>query len=661
MMLWLVALLPLVVGPILWAAGRHRSRTWLGTVAALAIALTGGIAVWGAVTRVDASYRWGAGLELRLSVDAPASVVMVLVPAVALVVAVYAAAHEPGRGLARLIGTLVAFVGTMELLVVAADLITLLIAWELVGAFSWALIAHEWWHGDKPRAASHAFVVTRFGDLALFAAAGAALAGVGSLRYDALGGLSAGWLHVFTAGVVLAAATKSAQVPFSPWLFSAMAGPTPVSALLHAATMVAAGVFIVVRFHPVLDLAGWFAPVTIAIGLATALAGGVVAAVQQHAKRLLAASTSAQYGLMFVAVGAGVPAAALAHLAAHAVMKIGLFLSAGVAMAVAGSPELGRMRLGRTLPRLAAWTAVSALALAAVPPLGAAWTKETIGAAAGHHASWLAPLVAAAGGLSAFYATRFQLLAYGRRRRGAAAEPASAPATATPNGDIEADVGAAEPSARGRARVQEAAIAAAGFGSVALGVVWLPGAEGIVEEVAGGRLVPGKPWEIVLSLALVAVGIAGAARARVALEGTWLVRRLAVAGWMGLPRVAKAWVVDPVLGVAAALGRLELTVMDAAPRAAAAFGRRLSLSLARGDGRIVDAGVRAVAAAARWASRVGAAVTERRMDGAVRDLARFAGGAGRGLRRLHTGLVHHYYVALAAGAVIVLVIAAVGR
>ncbi|MDQ6726410.1 MAG: NADH-quinone oxidoreductase subunit L, partial [Actinomycetota bacterium] len=359
-MLWLVPLLPVLAGPAIWLGFRNRSRVALGGAAAGVLGAVTALAAWVAATRPDAAYRWGAGLTLRLAVDGTAATVAVLVPAVALVVVVYASAHEEKRALGRLVATLVGFVGAMELLVLAGDMLTLLIGWELVGGCSWALIAHEWWESEKPAAAAHAFGVTRLGDLGLFAAAGAAFAATGSLSYTSLAGLDGGWLHVFVAGVVLAAAAKSAQVPFSPWLFSAMAGPTSVSALLHAATMVAAGAYALVRLHPVLDRAAWFGPVVIGIGLATALVGGVVATLQTHAKKLLAASTSAQYGLMFVAAGAGYPAAALAHLTTHAALKAGLFMAAGVAIEAVGHPQLARMGLGAALRVAAAASAVVA-------------------------------------------------------------------------------------------------------------------------------------------------------------------------------------------------------------------------------------------------------------------------------------------------------------
>ncbi len=633
-MLWLLPLLPIVSAPVLWVLGKGRTRATVGARAIAVLAVAEGLAAWAAATRPSAAYRWGAGLSLRLDVDGTAAVAAVVVPAVALVVVAYAAAHEADGALARLVATLVAFVGAMELLVVAGDLLTLLIAWELVGACSWALITHEWWRAGKPGAAAHAFLATRLGDLGLFVAAAAAFAATGSLAYPALAALDGGWLHVFAAGVVVAAAAKSAQLPFSPWLFSAMAGPTSVSALLHAATMVAAGVFALVRLHPVLDGAGWFGPVVVAIGLATALGGGVVAAVQAHAKRLLAASTSAQYGLMFVAVGAGYPAPALAHLVTHAALKAGLFLAAGVAIEAAGGADLGRMGLGRRLPAIAAASGILALSLAGVPPFGAAWTKEAIAAAAGHWAPWALAGVVAAGGLSAWYSARFHLLAFGRR---AGAGPV-----------VERRPGA----------VEQAAVLITAAASVGLGLLWWPSAQEIVEEVAGA-LAPATSWETALSLSVVAAVLAAAATASRSAAPAPARHRLAE--WFGLPRAAKACLVDPALALAGALGRFDNAVLDAPVRAAAALGRRASSALVAADDRFVDAGVRATARAGLRLSRIGATVTEAGVDGVVRGVAGLVTHAGRDAPRLHSGRAHQYYVLAVAGALVLGVLAVVGR
>ncbi|HEX2026607.1 MAG TPA: proton-conducting transporter membrane subunit [Nitriliruptorales bacterium] len=645
-MLWLTFLLPVAGASALWpwpaiaARGRDpqpadeaRDRWVLGVGGVTVVVATLALAMRAAVTRPRSVLEWGGGLILTLEVDRTAAVVAVLVPVVAAPIVAYAAAHEPHRGLGRLVALLVAFVGAMQLLVVAGDLLTLLIGWELVGAVSWALIGHEWWQPEPPGAAAHAFNVTRFGDLGLFLAAAAAFHATGSLRYADLGALDGAALHVVVAGSVLAAAAKSAQVPFSPWLFSAMRGPTPVSALLHAATMVAAGAYLLARLQPVLAMAWWFGPTAIGLGLATALTGGVVAALHPRAKELLAASTSAQYGLMFVAVGAGSTAAGLAHLVAHAAFKSLLFLAAGVAIAAVGSGRLGRMRLGAPLRTVALLTLTGTLALAAIPPLGGAWTKEEVVAAAGERAPWVALLTIAAGGLSAFYAARFQLLAYGPTRRDGALRHVRPPG-----------------------RTETIAIGVLATFTVALGLLWIPGAGQLVETVAGGTLPEGRAWELVVSLLLVGAGtyaaVVLARRQQLATLGT---SPHGAADWLGIPTLAQAAVIDPTLALCRTLARFDDRVVDAGVRAAAAVARAGSRLVTTLSGRGVDGAVEALAAAARRAAGAGSRFDDAGVDGVVEALAAGVGAAGRDSRRLQTGYAHHYYVIVAAGAVVTVV------
>lgn len=640
-MLWSLPLAPLVAGLAIWRTRpRRRARPLFGALGVVALLATAGIAAWAAWARPQAGYGWGGGVTLTLGVDAVAAVVAVLVPVVAAPIVVFAAAHEPMRGLSRLVGLLVVFVGAMELLVVAEDLLTLLIGWELVGALSWGLIAHEWRRADKPRAAAHAFNTTRFGDLGLFLAAMAAFAGVGSLGYGDLGRLDGPLLHVAVAGVVLAAAAKSAQLPFCPWLFSAMGGPTPVSALLHAATMVAAGAYVLARLHPFLGLVSWFAPVVVGIGLATALAGGVVASLQPHAKKLLAASTSAHYGLIFVAVGAGSAAAGIAHLVTHAAFKALLFLAAGTAITAGGGELLGRMRLGSRLPLLAALTAAGSLALAGAPPLSGAWTKEIVVAAAGEYAPWLATLVVLAGGLSAFYATRFQLLAYG------------------PTPDDLRDHG------RTRGAGEPWALGALAVAVVGLGALWLPGGHDLVSDVLAEELPTGETWELVASLVLVAAGVYAAANAdrgeRLATLGL-SPRSATAADWLGLPALARAAVVEPTMALCGTLARFDDRVVDGGVRGAAALGRVLSAGLARVDDRVVDAGIRGAAASASALSRLLSTAGELGFDRLVRGLAGAVAAAAGDSRRLQTGMTHHYYVLVACGLVVLVAATAIWR
>ncbi|MGH7556648.1 MAG: proton-conducting transporter membrane subunit, partial [Gemmatimonadota bacterium] len=378
-------LLPLAGSASLLAL-RRRERL-LGPLAVGAMAVTFIVALVAAAAQPTAAWPWGAGIELRLAATGPARVVAPLVAFIAAPILLYAAAHQ-SEGVPRLLAWMCAFVGAMEVLVLAADLLTLLVGFELVAVCSWVLIAHDWRDPSDGRDAARAFLTVRFGDLALYLAAGLVFAATGSFAFEALTALPRPLLDVVALGVLVAAAAKSAQLPFSPWLFAAMAGPTPVSALLHSATMVSAGAYALMRLAPAFEPTGWFSPAVALLGLATALAAGGVAALHPHVKKTLAASTSAQYGLVFLAVGAGSTAAAGAHLVAHAAFKALLFLGAGVAIHAAGTKRLDRMGLGTALPRAAWLFAAGALALAAVPPLGGAWTKEEIVRAAGETSPW---------------------------------------------------------------------------------------------------------------------------------------------------------------------------------------------------------------------------------------------------------------------------------
>jgi NADH:ubiquinone oxidoreductase subunit 5 (subunit L)/multisubunit Na+/H+ antiporter MnhA subunit len=466
--------------------------------------------------------------------------------------------------------------------------------------------------------------------------------------------------------LLVAAAAKSAQLPFSPWLFSAMVGPSPVSALLHSATMVAAGAYALARIVPDLAAASWLPAAVAGVGLATALAGGVVATVQTDLKRALAASTSAQYGLIFVAVGAGSSAAAGAHLVTHATFKALLFLGAGVVLHAAGTLDLAALRLGRSLRVTALTFTVGALALAAVPPLGAARSKEAVLAAAAHDSALLAAGVVLAAFLSALYAGRLTLLVFG--------------APTGPERGLEQPHG-----------VEHTSLIVLAAATIGLGALWLPGASSVVEAATGGQLFPGAPWELAASvIAVLAAGVCIVLfhRAdRVVTLGLAARTQVLVGDWFGLPAAARRLVVDPTLALAAFLAGVDDRIVDAGVRMAARVPPALSRSLSwwgersvdgavhavaggvlraatgsrrMDDGR-VDGAVRALAAATMQAAAGSRQVDEERIDRAVEELARGTGVAGTHSRRVQSGLAHHYYVIAAAGLIAVVVVTAIGR
>lgn len=666
MVLTALWLLPVVGAGLIALAHRRAAAAARLTLAVGAASLLAG--VWAAVAAPTGSWSFGPGLELTVAAEGYSRVMVVLMPVIALPILAFTIATERHEGRTSMLAVMVAFVGAMQLLVVARDFLTLLIAWELVGVASWVLIGRDWRDAAVPGAARQAFITTRFGDLGLYVAAGVTLASTGSLGFEAVAGLEGGALHAVAGGVLLAAAAKSAQLPFAPWLFAAMAGPTPVSALLHSATLVAAGAYLLIVLAPGLAAVGWWLPTVAAIGLATALTGGVVATLQTHAKRVLAASTSAQYGLMFVAVGAGSTVAAGAHLVAHALLKSLLFLGAGVAIHAAGTARLGELRLGARLPTVAVLSGIGALALAAVPPLGAAWSKEAVVAAAVHASGWLGAGVLVAALLSALYAFRYHLLVFGR------------PRTAAPGS------GGPPPS-----RAEHTALGALAAGTVALSVLWLPGATRPLETLLAEPPPAGAAWELVVTIALLAVAAAAAAglARRQQLAGLALpdAVRESAADWLGLPTMTRAVVVDPLLSLTRLAARFDRQIVDAGVRLAAAIPQWLSRLLwrraewsldrtvhavagavlhaggiARRAGEaVMDGWVRLLAAAADGAATGSRVIDEAGIDAAVDGTGRAVGAAGSHSQRLQTGLTHHYYVIVAVGIAIATVVLAVLR
>ncbi|MBS63144.1 proton-conducting transporter membrane subunit [Salinisphaera sp.] len=607
-MLWLVALFPLLAAVIVHASPM-RNRATLGASGCGVLLVTLVLTVFAGLEGWVGRIAWSIPLQFEVALTTSSVVMALLVSVIALPVLAYAAVHERRRDLNRLVSLLLLFVGAMLLLVIAADLITLLIGWELVGACSWALIGHERQHASRAASARYAFVMTRLGDLGLFVAAMVAFSDRGTFAFAAIETLGAPQKTILVAGLLLSAASKSGQIPFAPWLFRAMDGPTSVSALLHSATMVAAGAYLLIRLEPTLAQVPWFGPAAICIGLGTALAGGLTAMLQPHAKKLLAASTSAHYGLMFVAVGAGYPAVALTHLVAHAFFKALLFLSAGVAGREADSFYLTKMGFGRVLPITASATAVGGFALAGIPPLGAAWTKEMVVTAAGHFSPWLAFVVMLAGALSAAYAMRFVYSAYG-----VAVNDTSATTRTT----------------------ETIAISSLAAACLALSLYWLPG----IQQTLGAWLATSfptpPPWETIGSLLTVGFGL---------YTGLLIARKHPALGEDGPVSAYADW-----LGLPFAINRVVERPFSALTQHCATF-----------DDAVIDGTVRRAGASGLFAARVAYRGLDRLADGLPEGVTRWLALSGEDSRRFQTGLSHHYLAFMAAGAVVLAIILFAGR
>jgi len=372
-------------------------------------------------------------IELALHIDGFAALVAVLVGLVALCVQIYSTGYLRDDPRYPSYAALVSlFTSAMLLVVYSGDLIVLLVGWEVMGICSYFLVGHYWETPEARAASIKAFLVTKLGDVPFLIGLFALGTDASSFRITKiLGTVAGGGLHhpTLIALLLLAGvAGKSAQFPLHTWLPDAMAGPTPVSALIHAATMVAAGIYFIARLLPVFQ-ASSAAMVVLAVMAAVTMAGsGFAALAQDDIKRVLAYSTIGQLGYMTGALAVGERGAAVFHLLSHGAFKALLFLAAGVIIHAAGTNSLAamsRMKDLRARVPDAYWTmTVALLALAAIPPFAGFFSKESVLGAAEHVATghtehapgaagWIVLLVGLFTALlTASYATRLWLLAF---------------------------------------------------------------------------------------------------------------------------------------------------------------------------------------------------------------------------------------------------------
>lgn len=606
MLLGALVTVPLLGGALLTVTGLRLDRPSAGIGVLFGVAVLA-LAVPVAVVRPAVDAPLLVGIRAGLAVDGLSALMVVTVAVVTLAVLVFAAG-EPDLRTARFVGVVLLFAGAMLVTVTATTLVVLLMAWEVMGATSWVLIGYRWREPASVDAAHTALLTTRLADLGLYVAAGAAVAGgVGSLTLAELPAASGPWLHVVTAGVVLAALGKSAQLPFSFWLSGAMRGPSAVSALLHSATMVAAGAYLLLRLVPLLERSGWASPMVAWVGAATAVLLGLVAVAQTDLKQLLAASTCAQIGFMFLAAGSGSVAGGAVQLVAHAATKSLLFLAAGAWLVALGTKQLDGLRgAARRFPLVGVAFTIGAASLAGLPPLSLWVGKDAVLAAALEQSVVLYVVGLLAAAVSAVYSAKAVWFVW----------------------QAPAEIVASSPPVE-----QEPAGAVSGaFAPPLVVLAVLATALGVLPLVLSGALVVApapQVWELVVSASIAVVAVLSTWR-----SASRLPSPRALVGWLGLGRAAHAVVVRPVLVLAAALARFDDRVLD----------------------RAVDGAGRATVAAARSLDRRG----ELSVDGAVRAVAAGTRRLGRLARRPQTGQVHQYYaqavVALVVLAVLVIVV-----
>jgi NADH-quinone oxidoreductase subunit L len=607
---WLLPALPALAAVLGWWLPRRAAAAVAvtGTLAALVLAVPFVVQTAGRGGHAETAHaiapNGGVGVVAGTLADGLAGLVALLVCVVALLVQVYSVEylHDDPR-YAPYAAEVSLFTAAMLTVVVGADLIVLLVGWEVMGLCSYLLIGHYRDLPEAPGAALKAFLVTRVGDVGFLL--GILLLGLNAGTFRISGVLAAvphlsGAVLTGSALLLLAGvAGKSAQFPLHTWLPDAMAGPTPISALIHAATMVAAGVYLVLRLYPVFVAAPAALSVLGVLAAVTMVLGGLAALGQDDLKRVLAWSTVSQLAYMLGALAVGGYGAGAFHLITHAAFKALLFLCAGVVLHATGTVLMSRLGgLRRQLPVTYVATVLGGLALVGVPPLSGGLSKDAVLDAAwesvrhpGVTGRWVAVVVLLAAlvtvVLTGAYVTRAVLRTF--------------------HGAPRADLAAHEPGALMRLPVQVLLLAAVVVGAIGLRGSWLPSWLGVAESLTP---VAGMT---VLALALAAVGAVSVGLA-----------------WRRAPAE------DPVRGLgpaAVAALRNGLYVDALQDRVVVRPVRALARAVAAGDRLLVDGAVESTAPGSRW--------------------------AGRLLARSEAGNVQLYLTGMLAGAVVVAAVMAV--
>ena len=624
-------ILPALVGAGLSTAGRLAERIAVPISLATA-AVTAVVATIAAATRAEVTGGVPAllappGPDLR--VDALAAVVLPTVAWVAFLVLVFATADRT-RPAARFHGLMLLFLAAVVVTVTATGLPLLLAAWEMMGATSYALIGFRWQDRNRVDGGLIAFTVTRAGDLGMYLAAGAVIAGGGTWSLTALQSLPGPWVHVAAAGLLVAGLGKAAQLPFSFWISRAMEGPSAVSALLHSAAMVAMGGYLLLRVEPLLSVTNWAGPTAAWVGATTAIVLGFIALSQRDLKQVLAASTASQLGFVVLAAGVGSVSGGTAQLITHAATKALLFLTAGAWLTATGTKQFTGLRgIAARWPAIGVLATVGALSLAGLPPLSLWYAKDVVLAAALEEQPWLYAAGLAGAALAAAYSARIIGLLW--RRAG------------TPEESWDDE----EHGTRRVPRLAVVPMVVLAVAATGLALLGTPLLHPLLDPLSG----PAVSWPELAASAAIAVVVV--------LLVLWRTPTVRIGmHWFGLERAAVTVIAAPTLRLAAVLARLDDRYGTALDRSGRALESTARVAEAMDDlyGTALDRSGRALESTAR-AARVlderGPAAVTGQLGSAVAVLGRLA-------RRPQTGQVHHYYIGatltVAAAAILLLVV-----
>ena len=430
-LLFLIWLLPLLGAVTIWAFG-PQLKSWAGPIgsALVGVSFVAALFSWNDATTGtgahQALFAWLPQFAFGLQWDRISLIWTMIITGVGFLIHVYSIGYMAGeKAFARFFAYLNFFIFAMLTLVLSDNFVGLLVGWGLVGLASYLLIGYYFERPSAVAASRKAFVINVVGDIGILYAVFAIVAKVGAIGYadvfSQVAKFSPGELFAVCLGLFVGCAAKSAQVPLHTWLPDAMEGPTPVSALIHAATMVTAGVYLIARCAPLWNASSDARVLVGSIGALTAIAGAILGCAQWDIKRILAYSTMSQIGYMIMAVGVGAYDAGILHFLTHAFFKAQLFLGAGIIIHSLANQQDVRLMGGlrKQMPFAFAAMTIGVLSICGIPGFSGFFSKDAILSATlehGHPIMWLTGVVTA--GLTAYYMFRMLFVTFFGAYRG---------------------------------------------------------------------------------------------------------------------------------------------------------------------------------------------------------------------------------------------------